>query len=492
MDKHSQTALALFITAVLTFLTGSAQAQKITEAGKSSESAELLFQRDVIHVAPEKRRDYVTVFLSVPENRSFYGPELAAIFKTLSSHLPDKAASLASAALDPFLASHGCAEAVAGLTGLSPLEQPVVFAQNCRIGQKVVVEPDLASNTPLVYLKLAAAMEATASAGGFQDNLIHKLATRWILQPRNVLGGTTVTVTITLGAIWVEDVKVVDLQCDGKTGQTSKGCKNSLRLCGRDPLDESCASSSSVLTVVGQDAKELLLPELLSAVRKQTEPMQELLGKLNRKDLLDFTIFVDEAVPYNLVTRVFYTLLKSVDRQRWPATRVDFPQRAVSTDFVFPRAITVWGEPPAREDRRSIRVTPPSVVIDFRRLLLKMENGLEPTDDHIPPIDSSKCFPLLPPKSHDWLELNRQLVRLKEGDWAKVDSIYIGAPGTIPWRTVSQAILTSTTVRKEGVKACGLAGSSIATRLENRDPEDPVAFRVPVKLFSRVYLMVLE
>lgn len=458
---------------------------------KPSLTMGLSFQSYARDVAPDLRRTFVATHFSVPENRPLYGPELAKVFDTFSSTLPEKLVEAATPDVHKMLEGMGCGKVVAKLETMSPWEQNPYFAANCLVDGKTVAEPGLAGNTPLVYLQLATLMEAAARKQGIADELVHQLAVGLVLNPRQYLGDARIIITISLDAIWVNQTHAVELRCNGKSGDKARSCHESLRICAGDPLGGLCAGTSAELTPKGHTPDQFAIAPLGDELEKVILPMRDMMVKLQREPRIDFTIFADDAVPYYVVSRVVFTAAGGLPEQERHVTRFEFPQRHMAQDFDFHRKVVAKAATRPLQSEKRIRTLPPTVIIDRQMVRLKTESGREPEDLLLRPVKTTGCGPDGPRLVHDWPGLNSKLAGLKEGAWKKLGTIHLGGVSESPWGVVADAVRTVSLERAWSAESCGLWRTAVVTKAVRHGNEDHT-HDSPVELFPEVVLAVFE
>lgn len=457
---------------------------------KPSLTLGMSFQGFARDVSRDRRRTFVATYFSEPENRPLYGEEMAQLFELFKSTAPAELATTAAPLLEKMLAGIGCGEVLNKARELTPPSQGAYFAANCLTAKAPIIEPELAGNTPFVYLQLAALMEASAQKRGIAEQQVHRLAVDLVLDPRHYLGDARIPITVTLDAIWVGQTQAVPLLCNKQSREEAAACHGALRTCAADPLSDACAKASPQL-MPEDHGDGFEITRLGDALEKVILPMRDMMTKLQREPLIDFTIFADDAVPYYVVARVVFTAAQGLPERERHLTRFEFPQRHVEQDFAPHRAVVARAAArPLQSDKR-IRTLPPTVIIDRRMVRLKTESVGDIEDLLLRPVKNTGCGPNGPQWVHDWPGLNSKLAGLKEGAWKKMDTINLGGVSETPWGVVADAIRTVSLKRTWSAASCGLWGTVVATEEIRHGNEDHTHSR-PIGLFPEVILAVFE
>jgi len=285
------------------------------------------FMKAIPNVAAEKRREFIGGFFSVYEHRHLYGPDLAKAFDIIRTVSPDQLGQAVVKALEGIIKKYGCGEIFEHMSHMGPVMRAYEFAAACPPKGDRAVEPDLAANTPLAFVLVAAMMEAYARDEGFDNTPLHQSAMGLFLNPRAWLDSPFVTITITTDAIWVDATRAVHLTCKGDPDNNTNRCKRHLRTCAREPASEQCGKTHMTLEPAGSKGEEFAIAKLVEVVKKSVARIRQNQEKLERDHELIFVLFTDQATPYQLVTRTVYSALAALPEKDRKNARIEFQTR---------------------------------------------------------------------------------------------------------------------------------------------------------------------
>jgi len=312
-------------------------------------------------------------------------------------------------------------------------------------------------------------MESYARVRGFADSALHKAAKSLLLRPRQWLDSHYVAVTITLEGLWVEDRRVATLRCSCRSGKRDDKCRSSMSRCAHTPLSSECIDEGFRLLPENEKKGAETIAALEEPVSEKLKSIGELLRTLARSQRYGFVIFVDDAVPFELVARTLYTIWRLLPDNHRGKTRFEFPGRPPSGTFAPTDQVTATlpapHTPPLDKSRRKVVAQPASVLLDRKALILRAIHDEVEVERKLPGVTLKECAYPFPQESPDWLGLHRALLDLKKGHWARQPRIYLGTADLVPWRLVADGISSLGLVRRIRDESCGLNGTEFDREL---------------------------
>ena len=285
------------------------------------------FMNAIPNVATEKRREFISGFFSVHEHRHLYGEDLAKAFDAINIVSPDRVDQAVVQELEGIIKKYACGRVFEQMSNMGPVMRAYELAANCPPKGDRAIEPDLAANTPLAILLTVTMMEARARDKGFDLSPLHKAAVRLLLNPLSGPTPAVVTITITMDAVWVDSARVIHLTCKGDPDDNKSRCKRQLSNCVGESKPEECANLKMTLEPTGDSSDKTGLPKLAPVLKERLDKIREMQDKMSRKHEVEFALFVDAAVPFQLVTRALYTAMETVPEKDRSLTKTTFHKR---------------------------------------------------------------------------------------------------------------------------------------------------------------------